>query len=107
MPAPWRRSIARWRAGNSGPACSTASAVSPASSRACARAGVRVGTTTTKRWRHRGFLDRHAHARPQSAERAVRQQDIAAVRAGDVAGDGEAKAGAAFVLVAGIIEAQE
>src|SRR6187397_3730371 len=49
----------------------------------------------------------HTHRGAQSAERAVRQHDVAAVRAGDVAGDGEAEAGAAFVLVARVVAAEE
>src|SRR5262245_13862906 len=99
MPRPWRRSIGRWRAGNSGRACSTASAASPAWPPACARAGgVVIGTMTKKRSRLRS-LNWNAHARAQAAERAVRQEDVAAVRAGDVARDRQAKPGAALVLV--------
>src|SRR4029079_8897790 len=45
--------------------------------------------------------------RPQAAEWRVAERDVAAVAAGDVAGDGEAKPGAALVLVAGVVEAQK
>src|SRR5262249_42552746 len=106
MPGPWRRSIGRWRADNSGRACSTVWAGFPVSPRACAGADGATGTTTRKPSRPRR-LYRHAPARPQAAERTVRQQNIAAVRAGDIARDGEAEAGAALILVAGIVEPQE
>src|SRR5262245_22725215 len=52
-------------------------------------------------------LHRHAHRGPQSAERAVGQHDVAAMRAGDVAGDRKAESGAAFVLIARIVAAEE
>src|SRR5215467_1672927 len=106
MPGPWQHSIGRWRAGNSGRACSTVWAGFPVSPPACARAGDVTGTTARKPSRPRR-LYRHAHARPQTAKRTVRQQNIAAMRAGDVARDGEAQAGAALILVAGIVEPQE
>src|SRR6185295_20259436 len=50
---------------------------------------------------------RHPYRGAQAAHRAVAERDVAAMRAGDVAGDRKAKAGAAFVLVAGVVEAQE
>src|SRR5947208_304776 len=59
---------------------------------------------------HPGYEDgshRHPHRGAQAAHRAVAEADVAAVRAGDVAGDREAQAGAALVLVAGVVEAQE
>ena len=39
-----------------------------------------------------------------STERAFAERDVAAVDAGDVAGDRQSKAGIAHVLVAGVIE---
>ena len=52
-------------------------------------------------------LHRHPHRRAQAAHRAVAERDVAAMRAGDVAGDGEPQPGAAFVLVAGVVQPQE
>src|SRR5205085_7612337 len=52
-------------------------------------------------------LHRHPYRGAQSAHRAVAEHDVAAMRAGDIAGDRKAEAGAAFVLVAGIVEAQK
>ena len=52
-------------------------------------------------------LDRNANSRAQSPERRVAQRDIAAVGARDIACDGEPEAGAAFILVARIVEPQE
>src|SRR5260370_18413626 len=52
-------------------------------------------------------LDRHPYRRAQSPERAIGQDDVAAVGAGDVARDREPEAGAAFVLIARVVEAQE
>src|SRR6266404_7115367 len=52
-------------------------------------------------------LHRYPYRGAQAAHRAVAERDVAAMRAGDVAGDGEAKPGAAFVLVAGVVEPQE
>src|SRR5262249_6014638 len=51
--------------------------------------------------------DWHLDGRPQAAERRVAERDVAAVGAGDVAGDGETEPGAALVLVARIVEAQK
>ena len=51
--------------------------------------------------------DRHAHRGPQAAERALGERDVAAMAAGDVAGDGQAQARAALVLVARLFEPQE
>src|SRR5262245_35181497 len=51
--------------------------------------------------------DRHPHRGAQAAERAVAQADVAAMRARDVARDGETEPGAALVLVARIVEPQE
>src|SRR2546428_2503834 len=50
---------------------------------------------------------RNSHRGPQSAHRAVAEHHVAAVRTCDVAGDGEAKAAARFVLIAGVVEAQK
>src|ERR1700719_2384713 len=50
---------------------------------------------------------RHPHGGAQAAHRAVAERDVAAVRAGDVAGDRQAQSGAAFILVAGVVEPQE
>src|SRR5688572_27231493 len=52
-------------------------------------------------------LDRDPHGRAQAAERAVAERDVTAMRARDIAGDGEPEAGAAFVLVARVIKPQE
>src|SRR5438552_1250780 len=49
-------------------------------------------------------LHRYPHRRPQPAHRADAERNVAAVRAGDFAGDGKAKARAAFILVARIVE---
>src|SRR5260370_16578155 len=52
-------------------------------------------------------LDRHPYRRAQSPERAIGQDDVAAVGAGDVARDREPEAGAAFVLIAPVAAAPE
>src|SRR6185437_6866311 len=52
-------------------------------------------------------LYRNAQAGAQAAERAVAEPDFAAMRARDVASDRQAKAGAAMVLVARLVEAEE
>ena len=44
---------------------------------------------------------------PQAADAGCRRADVAAVRAGDVAGDRQAEAGAAFVLVARLVQPVE
>src|SRR3954447_25440681 len=51
-------------------------------------------------------LNRHPHPRAQPAERACIKRDVAAVRARDVARDGETQAGAALVLVARVVESE-
>ena len=50
---------------------------------------------------------RHPHRGAQAAHRAVAERDVAAMRARDVAGDRKAQAGAALILVAGVVEPQE
>src|SRR5262245_18396489 len=52
-------------------------------------------------------LDGNPHRRTQPTHRAVAERDVAAMRAGDVAGNRPSKARAAFVLVARIVEPQE
>ena len=52
-------------------------------------------------------LHRHPDRRPQAAERAVAERDVAAVRARDVARDRQPQAGAALVLIARVVEPQE
>src|SRR6201988_4053279 len=54
-----------------------------------------------------GNLDRNPHRRAQPTHRAVAERDVAAMGAGDVAGNRQPKPGAAFVLVARIVEPQE
>src|SRR5580692_12298280 len=51
--------------------------------------------------------DRHLDSRPQAAQRRVAECDVAAVGPGDVAGDGETEPGAALVLVARVVDAEE
>jgi len=64
--------------------------------RALGRAGV-----------HKSALDGNPHRGPQPAHRAVAEGDVAAVRAGDVAGDRQPQPRAALILVARIVEPQE
>src|ERR1700733_4947768 len=52
-------------------------------------------------------LHRNSHGRPQAPHRTVAKRNVPAMRAGDVAGDCEAQSGAAFILVAGVVEPQE
>src|SRR3990167_2460326 len=47
---------------------------------------------------------RNDHRDAETAERALRQLDVAAVAPGDVPGDGQAEAGAALVDVARVVE---
>ena len=54
-----------------------------------------------------GASDRDLHQGAEAAEGAFEEQDVAAMAAGDIAGDGETEAGAGAVLVAGFIEAVE
>jgi tRNA-binding protein len=53
------------------------------------------------------FLSRHLDHRPQSAQRAVAERNVAAVAAGDVAGNGKAEPGAAGIEVAGLVQPHE
>ena len=71
---------------------------------ACVRAGAAAATMPT---RNGLSLDRHPHRRAQPAQRAVRQEYVAAVGARDVARDREPETGAAFVLIARVVEPQE
>ena len=108
----WRRSTASWRAASAGPACSTICAAFPkrvlrGPRRAPRARRERAGDARRSRVHCEPDLDRHAHRRAQAAERAVAERDVAAVRARDVARDGEAEAGAALVLIARIVEPQE
>src|SRR5690242_13800833 len=52
-------------------------------------------------------LDWHANSRAQTTERAVAQDDISAMRAGNIARDREPQTRAALVLVACVVEPQE
>ena len=52
-------------------------------------------------------LDRHPHDRAQTAKRRVAERNVAAVRSRDVARDRQPQPGAAFVLVARVVEPQE
>ena len=102
----WRRSTARSRAASAGPASSTILCRIPAAllrHRGAAGAPRRRTKKRSRRERYTGT--RTVARRPPSGEFAER--DVAAVRARDVARDGEAEAGAALVLVARIVEAQE
>ena len=51
-------------------------------------AGLRAGGKPVCTFRDHA-LNRHAHARPQTPEWTVAERDIAAMRARDVAGDGQ------------------
>src|ERR1700676_4179555 len=52
-------------------------------------------------------LNRHPHYSTQTAKRAVGKRDVAAMGARDVARDREPEPGAAFVLIARVVEPQE
>ena len=52
-------------------------------------------------------LNRHADRRAQAAERAFAERDVAAMRARDIAGDGEAEPRAALILIARGVEPEE
>src|SRR5262252_2144216 len=52
-------------------------------------------------------LERHANRRPQAAQRTCCERDVAAMAAGDVAGDGEPQTRVARVLIARVIEPVE
>src|SRR5207248_11302209 len=52
-------------------------------------------------------LNRYPHGRPQAAQWAVAEQNVAAMGAGDVAGNGKTEPGAAFVLIARVVEPQK
>src|SRR5579864_5788105 len=52
-------------------------------------------------------LHRYPNRGAQPPHRAVAEHDVAAMGAGDVAGDGKPEAAAAFVLVARVVEAKE
>src|SRR5262245_49733369 len=52
-------------------------------------------------------LQRHPHGRAQAAHGGLAERDVAAVAAGDVAGDGKTEACVARVLVAAVAEAVE
>src|SRR5689334_18888255 len=52
-------------------------------------------------------LDRYPNRRAKPAHRTVAERNVAAMRAGDVARDGKAEPGAAFVLVAGIVQPEK
>src|SRR5712692_8571699 len=53
------------------------------------------------------MIVRQSAAKTYTGTLAVAEQNVAAVGAGDVAGDGEAEPGAAFVLVARVVEPQK
>src|SRR5690606_35226848 len=50
---------------------------------------------------------RYAHDGPQAAHRAVAERDVAAMAAGDVAGDGKPEPGAAVIEVTRFVETHE
>src|SRR5689334_3477578 len=52
-------------------------------------------------------LYRYPHRRAQAAHRAVAEHDVAAMRAGDVAGDRKPEACATLVLISRVVEPQE
>src|SRR5262245_55695496 len=112
--APWRRSIASSRAARVAGRCWTISWASPRCSVGCGRVAGGAGATARSRGTARAksrpgcdFLHRHAYGRPQAAERAVAEHDVAAVRAGEVARDRKTEPGAALVLIARIVEPQK
>src|SRR6476619_2695664 len=49
----------------------------------------------------------YPHRGAEPAHRAFSQRDVTAMRSRDIAGDGKAQAGAAFILVAGVVQPQE
>src|SRR5262249_61076051 len=74
------------------------------------RGGLPPAPAPATRAGRRGYgrgLDRHPDRRPQSSERTIRQGDVAAMGAGDVARNGQPESGAAFVLIARVVEPQE
>ena len=117
LAAPWRRSTASCRSGQRWAGllddlCRIPQAACRFGA-ACARAASRGGRRGRRaRPRRKRSIAVEAYTgtrtrRAQAAERAVAERDVAAVRARDVAGDGEAEAGAALVLVARVVEPQE
>ena len=52
-------------------------------------------------------LRRNAYHGLKAAHRTVCERDVATVAAGDIAGDGKAEAGAAFVLIARFVQSEE
>ncbi len=80
--------------------------------RRCGADGDGATRTTTSISAARGrsrcdALNRHPHRRPQAAQRAVAEADVATMRSRDIACDGEPEPAAALVLVARIVEPQE
>src|SRR3974390_2101920 len=57
--------------------------------------------------RNRPLLNRYPHGGAQSAHRTLAERDIAAMGTRDVARNRQPKPGAAFVLVASIVEPEE
>src|SRR5262245_16279078 len=99
MRPPWLRSTAHLHAASAGRACLTRCAGFPPAS--ADGGGGAIARTSS---RQPPDLDRNPYRCPQSAQWTVRQHDVAAVRAGDVAGDGKPQPGAAFVLIARVVE---
>src|SRR6476619_1240091 len=104
MPANWpsitARITARWRD-------SSASTPNMAAMFRLPAAGCPMAATNG-RW-SRGTeparqSDRYPHRGAKTAHRAVAERDVSAMRTGDVAGDRKSQAGAALVLVAGVIQ---
>src|ERR671911_288083 len=58
-------------------------------------------------WAATRALNRDGHHRAQAPEGAVGEADVTAMAVGDVAGDREPEPGAAFILVARIIQPHE
>src|SRR5262249_44977170 len=119
-PGPWRRLIAPFRAASAGPRSSKISADLPPADARRSSAALVTGTSaiSIEMWARRRFrsssspqdaIGSHGnpHRRPQSAHRAVAEHHVAAVRARDITGDGETKAAARFILLAGVVEAQK
>src|SRR6185437_5697451 len=103
--AAWPRSTAGSSPRNAGPVSSAISVQFRASS--CAVHAGAVAATTTKSQRPPKLLHRHPHGRAQATKRAVAEIDVATVRSRDVASNRQSQPSIAFVLVAGVVQAQE
>src|SRR5262249_40132825 len=119
---PWPHLIVRWRAASAGPGSLTIYTdllLAADARRGFAAIAVTVTSTEAligilvkkKQFRFKALprarLHRNSHRGPQSAHRAVAEHDVAAVRACDVARNGEAQAAARFILIPGAVKAEE